>query len=121
MVFAILHGLFLLVLAASNTSARLPVYSLLIAAFIPDARYAGGWINLQGLILLPTVRFHGRRDAARDGDLRLADGRLDLYDRTRLPRCAVRVSIRHLVANRLNICSPASRLLRCHRHATAAP
>ena len=32
-------------------SARLPVYSLLIAAFIPDTRYAGGWINLQGLIL----------------------------------------------------------------------
>ena len=32
-------------------SARLPVYSLLIAAFIPDTRYAAGWINLQGLIL----------------------------------------------------------------------
>jgi len=32
-------------------SARLPVYSLLIAAFIPDTRYAGGWINIQGLTL----------------------------------------------------------------------
>lgn len=32
-------------------SARLPVYSLLIAAFIPDVRYAHGWINAQGLIL----------------------------------------------------------------------
>ena len=33
-------------------SARLPIYSLLIAAFIPDTRYLAGWINLQGLILL---------------------------------------------------------------------
>lgn len=32
-------------------SARLPVYSLLIAAFVPDTRYAGGFINLQGLVL----------------------------------------------------------------------
>ena len=33
-------------------SARLPVYSLLIAAFIPDQRYLGGVLNLQGLVLL---------------------------------------------------------------------
>jgi ferrous iron transport protein B len=33
-------------------SARLPVYSLLIAAFIPDTRYLGGFVNLQGLVLL---------------------------------------------------------------------
>lgn len=33
-------------------SARLPVYSLLIAAFVPDTRYAGGLLNLQGLVLL---------------------------------------------------------------------
>lgn len=32
-------------------SARLPVYSLLIAAFIPDTRYLGGTVNLQGLVL----------------------------------------------------------------------
>ncbi|MEQ8662009.1 MAG: ferrous iron transport protein B [Gammaproteobacteria bacterium] len=32
-------------------SARLPVYSLLIAAFVPDTRYLGGTINLQGLVL----------------------------------------------------------------------
>ena len=31
-------------------SARLPVYALLIAAFIP-ARTVGGWFNLQGLVL----------------------------------------------------------------------
>ncbi|HJP04430.1 MAG: ferrous iron transport protein B [Chromatiales bacterium] len=30
-------------------SARLPVYALLIAAFVPDARY--GFLNLQGLVL----------------------------------------------------------------------
>ena len=33
-------------------SARLPVYSLLIAAFIPNQRYLGGVLNLQGLVLL---------------------------------------------------------------------
>ncbi|MGE0485400.1 MAG: ferrous iron transport protein B [Gammaproteobacteria bacterium] len=32
-------------------SARLPVYSLLIAAFVPDTRYVGGLVNLQGLVL----------------------------------------------------------------------
>ncbi|MGR8920872.1 MAG: ferrous iron transport protein B, partial [Gammaproteobacteria bacterium] len=32
-------------------SARLPVYSLLIAAFVPDTRYLGGLVNLQGLVL----------------------------------------------------------------------
>ncbi|RME75335.1 MAG: ferrous iron transport protein B [Planctomycetota bacterium] len=33
-------------------SARLPVYALLIAAFIPDHRYLGGLVGLQGLVLL---------------------------------------------------------------------
>jgi ferrous iron transport protein B len=32
-------------------SARLPVYALIIAAFIPDRQVGGGWINLQGLVL----------------------------------------------------------------------
>ena len=33
-------------------SARLPVYALLIAAFIPPQSYLGGWVNLHGLVLL---------------------------------------------------------------------
>lgn len=33
-------------------SARLPVYALLIAAFVPDTRLLGGALNLQGLVLL---------------------------------------------------------------------
>lgn len=33
-------------------AARLPVYALLIAAFVPDARVAFGLLNLQGLVLL---------------------------------------------------------------------
>ncbi len=33
-------------------SARLPVYALLIGAFIPDQRYLAGMVNLQGLVLL---------------------------------------------------------------------
>ncbi len=32
-------------------SARLPVYALLIAAFVPARELAGGWIGLQGLVL----------------------------------------------------------------------
>ena len=33
-------------------SARLPVYALLIGAFVPDRHFLGGIVNLQGLILL---------------------------------------------------------------------
>ncbi|MBI4694748.1 MAG: ferrous iron transport protein B [Gammaproteobacteria bacterium] len=33
-------------------SARLPIYTLLISAFVPDHRYLGGLVNLQGLVLL---------------------------------------------------------------------
>jgi ferrous iron transport protein B len=33
-------------------SARLPVYTLLIAAFVPPTHYAYGLVNLQGLVLL---------------------------------------------------------------------
>lgn len=35
-----------------SCSARLPVYVLLIAAFVPDERYWGGWIGLPGLVML---------------------------------------------------------------------
>ena len=31
--------------------ARLPIYAMLIAAFIPARRYLGGLLNLQGLTL----------------------------------------------------------------------
>jgi len=33
-------------------SARLPVYALLISAFVPQQTYLGGLVNLQGLVLL---------------------------------------------------------------------
>jgi ferrous iron transport protein B len=33
-------------------SARLPVYALLIGAFVPDHSYLGGLVNLKGLVLL---------------------------------------------------------------------
>jgi len=32
-------------------SARIPVYTLIIAAFIPQRQVAGGWVNLQGLVM----------------------------------------------------------------------
>jgi ferrous iron transport protein B len=41
----------ILIAPLMTCSARLQVYSLLIAAFIPDYRYAGGWVRLQGLTL----------------------------------------------------------------------
>ena len=33
-------------------SARLPVYVLMIAAFVPATKYLGGWVGLQGLVML---------------------------------------------------------------------
>ncbi|HID75370.1 MAG TPA: ferrous iron transport protein B [Planctomycetaceae bacterium] len=41
----------ILVIPLLTCSARLPVYALLIAAFIPPRRYLGGLVNLQGLTL----------------------------------------------------------------------
>ncbi|MBY0397779.1 MAG: ferrous iron transporter B, partial [Thermoleophilia bacterium] len=41
----------ILVAPLMSCSARLPVYALLIAAFIPDLRFLGGLIGLQGLTL----------------------------------------------------------------------
>ncbi len=35
-----------------SCSARLPIYVLLIGAFMPAARYLGGWVGLHGLIML---------------------------------------------------------------------
>jgi len=44
-------------------SARLPVYALLIAAFVPDRSV--GWFNLQGLVLLGLPVGHRRRPGHR--------------------------------------------------------
>lgn len=33
-----------------SCSARLPVYALLIAVFVPSTSYLGGWVNLQGAV-----------------------------------------------------------------------
>jgi ferrous iron transport protein B len=41
----------ILVAPLMTCSARLPIYALLIAAFIPAQSYAGGLLNLQGLVL----------------------------------------------------------------------
>jgi ferrous iron transport protein B len=41
----------ILVAPLLTCSARLPVYALLIAAFIPPEKYLGGWVGLQGLTL----------------------------------------------------------------------
>jgi ferrous iron transport protein B len=42
----------ILVAPLMTCSARLPVYTLLIAAFIPDTRWLGGWLGLQGITML---------------------------------------------------------------------
>jgi len=41
----------ILVAPLMSCSARLPVYVLLIGAFIPQREYFGGWVRLQGLTL----------------------------------------------------------------------
>lgn len=41
----------ILIAPLMSCSARLPVYTLMIAAFIPDRRYLGGLLGLQGLTL----------------------------------------------------------------------
>jgi ferrous iron transport protein B len=41
----------ILVAPLMSCSARLPVYILMVAAFIPDIRYASGWLSLQGIVL----------------------------------------------------------------------
>ncbi len=35
-----------------SCSARLPVYLLLITAFVPATKFAGGWVSLSGLVLM---------------------------------------------------------------------
>ena len=42
----------LLVAPLMSCSARLPVYTLMITAFIPGTAYLGGWITLQGILFL---------------------------------------------------------------------
>jgi ferrous iron transport protein B len=41
----------ILIAPLMSCSARLPVYTLMIAAFIPDRRFLGGLLGLQGMIL----------------------------------------------------------------------
>lgn len=42
----------ILIAPLMSCSARLPVYLLLIGAFVPPTMYLGGWVSLQGLVLL---------------------------------------------------------------------
>jgi ferrous iron transport protein B len=42
----------ILVAPLMSCSARLPIYTLMISAFIPNRRFLGGWIGLQGIIIV---------------------------------------------------------------------
>jgi len=42
----------LLIAPLMSCSARLPVYVLMVSAFVPQTKYAGGWISLQGIVLM---------------------------------------------------------------------
>jgi ferrous iron transport protein B len=42
----------ILVAPLMSCSARLPVYTIMIASFIPDHHYFGGWFGLQGLTMV---------------------------------------------------------------------
>jgi ferrous iron transport protein B len=41
----------ILVAPLMTCSARIPVYTLIIGAFVPDRAVAGGWLGLQGLVM----------------------------------------------------------------------
>jgi ferrous iron transport protein B len=41
----------ILIAPLMSCSARLPVYLLMIGAFIPTTAYLGGWVSLQGIVL----------------------------------------------------------------------
>ncbi len=41
----------ILVAPLMSCSARLPVYTVLIAAFIPETTWLGGWLGLQGMVM----------------------------------------------------------------------
>ncbi|MEQ1825707.1 MAG: ferrous iron transport protein B [Pirellula sp.] len=42
----------LLIAPLMSCSARMPVYILMVTAFVPKLYFAGGWVSLQGLVLL---------------------------------------------------------------------
>lgn len=42
----------LLIAPLMSCSARLPVYILMVSAFVPATTYAGGWVSLQGMVLM---------------------------------------------------------------------
>lgn len=41
----------ILIAPLTTCSARLPVYTLLVSAFIPNQNVLGGWLNLRGLVM----------------------------------------------------------------------
>ena len=42
----------LLIAPLMSCSARLPVYVLMVSAFVPETKYLGGWVTLQGMVLM---------------------------------------------------------------------
>jgi ferrous iron transport protein B len=42
----------ILIAPLMSCSARLPVYVLMIAAFVPDTTFLGGWLGLQGMVMM---------------------------------------------------------------------
>lgn len=47
----------ILVAPLMSCSARFPVYTLMIATFIPDIAWAGGWITLRGVLIFAMMFF----------------------------------------------------------------
>ena len=71
----------ILIAPLMSCSARLPVYLLLIWAFVPAATYLGGWVSLQGLGAARDVVGWGTRRGA----LRVA-AQEDVFPRRDAPR-----------------------------------
>ena len=80
----------ILIAPLMSCSARLPVYVILIGAFVPAQHYLGGLVGLQGLVLLAMYavgvdrgdrrRLAAEEDAAARRDAAVRDGAAELQD-----------------------------------------
>ena len=102
-------------------SARLPVYALLIGAFVPDRHFLGGTVNLQGLSCWPVHARHPRRrpDGAAAEAHRAPRADADLHDRAAaLPAAQLALDAAQAAGARPGVRRPGRHgdLLGGHRH-----
>ena len=94
----------ILVAPLMSCSARLPVYVILIGAFVPAQQYLGGIVGLQGLVLLAMYAvgvdrgdrrgLAAEEDAAARRDAAVRDGAAELQDAVAADRRSIRMAER---------------------------